>query len=97
MDLTKLKFDFNAIADIEEKAGAGIGSLFSNDKMGFNTLRLLIWGGMKWQDKTLTLGGAGIGIQNYIQGGGTVDEMGEKITDAIQASGLFGNFTKAGE
>lgn len=97
MELDLIRYDFNVIADIEEKAGAGIGSLFSSEKMGFNTLRLLVWGGMKWQDKTLTVGKAGIMIQSYLKNGGTIDEIGAVITKAIETSGLFGNFTQAGE
>ena len=43
----KLRYDFNAIADVEESAGMGIAKIFSADMVGLHTIRLLIWAGLK--------------------------------------------------
>lgn len=97
MVITDLKYDFNAIADLEERAGQGVGSLFSEGRLGFNTIRLLVWAGCKGQNKSLTLEQAGQAVQDYVSGGGSMDTLANSIIDAIQKSGLFENFTQAGE
>lgn len=97
MVLTDLRYDFNALADLEEKAGQGVGSLFSEGRLGFNTIRLLVWAGCKWQNKNLTLEQAGQAIQDYVVSGNSMDALANTILDEIQKSGLFENFTKAGD
>lgn|GEM_PF-1442663 len=44
-----LRFDFNAVCDVEERTGKGIGAIFSESQVGFNTVRLLLWAGLKWK------------------------------------------------
>ena len=90
-----LRYDFNAIADIEERAGQGVGSLFAEEKMGLNTIRLLVWGGMRHIKKGWSVEAAGLEIQTYLLQGGTIQELTEKIAAAVEKSGLFGNFTQA--
>lgn len=97
MNLDLLKYDFNAIADIEDKLGKPIGALFSGDGLGFNSLRLLVWGGMKANQPGLTIPAAGLMIQTYSLHGGDMEKLGSRIVEEIEKSGLFENFTKAGE
>lgn len=70
-----LKYDFNAICDIEEMGKKPIQSLFSEDSMGLSTIRLLIWGGLKHNDQGLTIQRAGFIIRDYLEEGGTLDEL----------------------
>jgi hypothetical protein len=44
-----LKFDFNAICEVEERTGKGIAAIFSEQQVGFNTVRLFLWAGLKWK------------------------------------------------
>ena len=50
----RLRYQYNDIADVEEKAGLGIAAIFNEDRIGFHSIRLLIWGGLKWADHGLT-------------------------------------------
>ena len=92
--IKKLKFTYNAVADVEEKVGLGISALFTGEKVGFNTMRHLLWGGLKWQDRTITVPGAGAMIEKYIENGGRLDDLMLKIFEALDKSGVFaGNAT----
>lgn len=86
----KLRYDFNAVADIEEKAKMGIGAIFSEERIGFSTIRILIWGGLKWQDRHLTLASVGEWIQTYLDAGGDVTELMEKVVEAMELAGILG-------
>ena len=89
----KLRYDFNAIADVEEKAGAGITRLFGEDMVGLHVLRLLIWGGLKWNDRGLTIARVGDMLQKYLESGGELPVLSEVIQKALMVSGVL----KAGE
>jgi hypothetical protein len=84
----KLRYDFNALADIEERAGLGIGAIFSEQRVGFHSIRLLVWGGLKWQDRGLTLERAGKMVGDYLQNGGTFEGLMDKVRQALQKSGM---------
>jgi hypothetical protein len=86
----RLRYDFNAIADIEQKAGLGIGALFDENRAGLNSLRLLIWGGLKWQERGLTVEQAGQIVGDYLKDGGSLEELMGKVTDALRQSGVIG-------
>ena len=47
-----IKFDYNAICDIEELSGKGIMQLLENPSL--NTIRFVLWGGLKWKNQGLT-------------------------------------------
>ncbi len=85
----RLRYDFNALADIEERAGAGIGSLFNESRIGFSTIRLLIWGGLKHEDRGLTLERAGQLVKQMIDEGYDFEQVAGLINEALQVSGLF--------
>ena len=86
----RLRYDFNAIADIEQKAGLGIGALFDENRAGLNSLRLLIWGGLKWQERGLTVERTGQLVGDYLKDGGSLEELMGKVTDALRQSGVIG-------
>ena len=66
----RIKFDYNALADLEKEAGAGIAKLFTDEaNIGFNTIRLLVWSGLKHEERGLTLNRAGLMIEQYIEEG----------------------------
>jgi len=38
-----IKYDFNAICDIEEVAGKPVQAIYNEQSMGFNAIRMLIY------------------------------------------------------
>lgn len=92
----RIRYDFNAIADVEEKAAAGVVALFSEDRVGLHAMRILLWGGLKHEDKGLTIARVGSMIQEYMEAGGDLQELMDQVGQALQKSGLVGNVT-AGE
>jgi len=86
----KLRYDFNAIADIEKAAGLGIGAMFDENRTGFNSIRLLVWGGLKWQERGLTVERTGQLVGDYLKDGGSLEELMGKVTDALRQSGVIG-------
>lgn len=86
----KLRYDFNAIADIEKAAGLGIGAMFDENRTGFNSIRLLVWGGLKWQERGLTVERTGQLVGDYLKDGGSLEELMGKVMDALRQSGVIG-------
>ncbi len=87
-----LKYDFNAVADMEEKMGGrSITTIFSEDNAGFSAMRLLIWGGIKHAINGLTVQRVGMLLQEYIEEGG---DVGQLINDA---GILLGQHLKMGD
>jgi len=87
----KLRFDFNAIADLEQQVGSGVVSLFSEEKIGFHTIRLLFWAGLRWEDQGLTMQRAGMIIKQLLEEGHSFEDLSGMVSKALQLSGLFGN------
>lgn len=48
-----LKYDFNALAELEEYYNKGIHAVVSEETIGFNTVRNIFWAGMLWKNPTL--------------------------------------------
>ncbi len=95
----RLRYDINAIADIEESLGVGLVELFKEENIGFRTIRALLWAGLKW-DKELTITDAGDIIQEYlVNKDGTLEQLVNKIVEALQESGAveMGNVTAGAE
>lgn len=93
-----LRFDFNAIADIEEYFGKGIGAIMDEERVGFSTVRALYWGGLKWKIKGLTIEKTGKMIQKkMIEDESNFKELMEPIVKGLQASGYMGKPNPEGE
>lgn len=86
----RLRFDFNALADAEEALGKGLAVVLSGDMVGFRTLRALLWAGLKWEDRGLTIERMGQLIQKFIEGAGTLEALGDAIGKALELSGALG-------
>jgi hypothetical protein len=84
-----LRYDYNALCDLEEKAKVGIPKLM-DEYAGFNTLRLLIWAGNKHENRGLTLDMVGLWIQEYLQDGGQLEDLYGKVTEELMNSGVLG-------
>lgn len=86
-----LRFDFNAIADIEEYFNKGIVAIMDEERMGLSTIRALYWGGLKWKMKGLTISQTGSMIQKELEeGNATIADLMKPIAKAMQSSGVMG-------
>ena len=85
----RLKYDFNAIADVEEKSGMGMAKLFSEDMVGFNTIRLLVWAGLRHEERGITTDRAGMIIKDMMESGYTLETIMELIMEALTKSGVI--------
>ncbi|MBP2653355.1 MAG: hypothetical protein H6Q73_924 [Firmicutes bacterium] len=86
----KLKFDYNALCEVEAKAGKSVIQLMSADNLGFGAVRALLYGGLIWQDRGLTMDRLGQMLSEYMSNGGSLGDLMAKISEALNASGLFG-------
>ena len=84
----RLRFDVNALADAEERLGMGLGRIMQQEA-SFALLRVLLWAGLKHEDRRLTPEAAGALLQQYIAGGGDLETVAARVMEAILASGLF--------
>jgi hypothetical protein len=50
-----LRFDFNAMADLEDHFDKGIAAIMDKNRIGFSTIRGLYWAGLKWKMPGLSL------------------------------------------
>ena len=84
----RLRFDINSLAELEEVTGTSLFTLFSQEQMGIRFLRTFIWGGLRWEDRALTLQQVGDLIQEYLERGGSLAELAQSMTKALELSGL---------
>lgn len=86
----RLRFDTNAICDFDDEARRSIiDVVFGQDRLSTGDIRLLMWAGLKWEDKRLTKERAGMLLENFIVEGGNVNDISQAITDAVAKSRLF--------
>lgn len=86
-----LKFDFNAVSDIEEEFGKGISAIFDEENVGFNVLRVFYWGGLKWKEPGLTIQRAGLILGEALENEEhTMETLMSHMIDALQKSKLLG-------
>lgn len=94
IDLDKprhIRYDYNSVCDFEEKSNKSIQELMTNDglKLGFSSLRNLLWAGLKWEENGLTVQRVGNMIQDFLKEGRSMEELGDAICKAFEVSGLF--------
>ena len=95
----KLRYDINAAADMEElMGGKSLLYVMSNPMAaGFSAIRVLLWGGLKHAEKGLTLQRVGLMMQDYMESGGSIETLAEKIGEAIRKSKILGEEKADGE
>lgn len=90
----RLRFDINALADVEGVLGGGLAAVFSEQQAGIRSLRALLWAGLKWEDPTLTLSRVGELIQDLSDQGEDLTQLGQTINQALRLSGLLAGEAK---
>ena len=86
-----MRFDFNAIADLEEYYGKGFAAIMAEEAVGFSTVRALYWAGLKWTMKGLTIAQAGVICKELIEDGAEITELFKAPMTALKNSGLMGS------
>ena len=86
----RLKYTYNSTCDIEDKANAGIPELLSEKRIGFSTIRLLVWGGLKWENRGITIEAVGNMIEQYIDDGGDIAILMGFVAEALEKSKVLG-------
>lgn len=74
----RIRFDTNALCEVEEYLKKPLSSIDYQKELGIKELRLLLWIGLKHEDKTLTLQKVGelMDLADY-------GEIGAKIAEAL--------------
>jgi hypothetical protein len=92
-----LKFDFNAVCELEEIYNKGIAGILREEQMGFKLVRTFYYVGLKWKYKNVTPEAVGKKLGDDIQENGTsIADLFKPVMDALKKSRLIGS-PKAGE
>lgn len=92
----RLRFDMNALAELEGVLGRSVAEVLSGDgqALGFASMRALMWAGLRHEDRGITLERAGQMMQSAIESGMSLSDLLEKISEAITSCGVFGGSTE---
>lgn len=85
-----LRFSINALADLEEATGQSVLLAMSEKNLGFRSLRALLWAGLRHEENGISIERAGDLLQKFMENGGELSTVMEKVALAVQACGLFG-------
>jgi hypothetical protein len=88
-----LRYTFNDIADIEDALGMYFPDIVQAG-FSFKITRALLWGGLKWEDKTLRTNPAGLLntgdlINEWTNNGGNLSDLYNKCGEGLIVSGLL--------
>lgn len=89
----RVRYTYNSLADLEEKAGKGISKIFEADSIGLGLVRILIWAGLKSEEHGLTVDRVGNMIESYIEAGGDLASLTSIFAEAMQESAVMKGFT----
>src|SRR3990172_6239048 len=84
-----LRYDMNAISDLEDRIKTSIFSLLGSERIGFGSTRQLLWAGLRHEDKGLTLEKAGDILQRYIEAGASLASVNGSIMKALEIAGVW--------
>lgn len=85
--LRRLRYGLNAMADLEEAMNMGFIKVFDLDMSGFRVMRAMVWAGLHWEDRSLTLERTGDLMEQYLEDGGDWKELTSKVTEAMSQAG----------
>ncbi len=92
-----LRYSINAIAELERVLGQPIGEIVGAMRaLSIMTIRAMVWAGLRHENSRLTLDGAGLLIDTYLAGGGTLGDLYGRLDAALVASGTFGRAPDGG-
>lgn len=94
----RLRFDMNALAELEGVLGRSVAEVISGDgqALGFASMRALMWAGLRHEDRGITLERAGLLMQQAIESGMTLADLLAKVSEAVTSCGVFGGGKEEG-
>jgi hypothetical protein len=63
--------------------------IFAEENIGLDLLTILLWGGLRWEDKGMTLDRTGEIINKYLEDVGDFGELTMLIMKALMESNIF--------
>jgi hypothetical protein len=94
----ELKYTYGSIRAMEREAGGvGIGKLVSGDRVGFDTMCLFVWAGLRHENKRLTTEQVENWLDRYIRDGGTFQALGILVNASLVESGVLGKIEDTAE
>ena len=87
-----IRYNFNALCDIEEATGKPITEI-----SGLSSIRVLLWAGLRWEDRGLTAQRVGTWIEEYLSGGGDMQDLVDAATNALNSTGIMKKRGEQGE
>ena len=81
-----IRYNFNALCDVEEATGKSITEI-----SGLSSIRVLLWAGLRWEDKGLTAQRVGMWIEEYLTEGGEMDDLVNAAMKALSSTGIMKN------
>lgn len=90
LDRTRtLRYDVNGLAELEERFGdRPIHTVLSQERLGLKAIRLLLWIGLRHEDRRLTLDGAGGLLQRAMEQD-RLPAVIEAVMDALRHAGVL--------
>ncbi len=83
----RLRFDIQACVDMESVLGMSLGEIVHRlNTVSITVTRAALWAGLKHEDSTLTINGAGDLLQAYFDGGGKILTVSNALDTAIAES-----------
>ena len=79
-----IRYNFNALCDVEEATGKSITEI-----SGLSSIRVLLWAGLRWEDKSLTAQRVGMWIEEYLNDGGEMDDLVNAAMKALNSTGIM--------
>jgi len=84
----RLKYTTNIMCQLEKMTGCGINKM--SDAVGdFSTTRYLLWAGLQKFNHEITVESTGNLIDEYIENGGTTEELSKQMMDALKDGGFI--------
>ena len=94
-----LKYDFNAISELECLYDKGIFRVVTEETMGFNTIRSILWAGMLWRNPQLKVHHVGNMLEQEMDENEDFDftELMKFTTEVLYTSKAFKLLAKRAE
>ena len=92
LDRTRhVKFTFSELKTLQQRLGKPLGEIFGDlTKLDVAALQVVLWVGLRADDKALRFERVEELIQDYIDGGHSVGDVLYVVNEAVVASGFFG-------
>jgi NADH:ubiquinone oxidoreductase subunit D len=92
-----LKYDFNSMCEIEERAGKGFDQLLEQKTGIYLSTRYLLWGGLLKNHRNITLEQVGAIIEDMQQNGKKLVDIVEMIFRELVDSGFINKSKEQGD